>query len=363
VWLLLASIAPLGGCGARTPLEALASADAGSDGASDAAVIADDATADSPGPQRFPCGPRMPVCPGDTCSAAGCAPTQLASAAQGITGMAVDDTYVYFVDSMDQTLRRVPKCGGAATFLARTETFPGRVVTQGGRVYWTNQSVAGSIQSVAREGGPVQTLAAWPSGGQPEYLVADSTSLYFTLAYGMPPLGVMSLPLAGGAPTTVSMLTLGELAMGADSLFGVAYDSTATSATIWRLPKSGGPGEPVTQVMPVIHGIATDTSFVYLSNAFNVPDGAITHVSLHGGAVTTLATLHETPDGIAVDDQCVYWGTEGLTDGVGSLGRCTKDGSVQETLATGQDRPMTITTDDTSVYWANFGGEVMRAPK
>ena len=284
----------------------------------------------------------------------------LATARAGIVGMAVDDSYVYFTDNADNSLRRVPKCGGDAVLLANTPNFPGDVVALGGTVFWNNQSIAGSIESMPRGGGMPQTLASW-TNNEPRGLVADDSRLYFTLEGGDPSLqGVSALPLGGGAVVTVSKDLAAGLALDDTSLYGGSPADGGIN--ILRIPKTGGGATTLVSTAGV-NGIAVDATDLYWTTALEFPNGTVSRIAKSGGAPTILATLNRSPGPIALDDRCVYWGDNGVRPATGTIDRLPIAGGPSETLASSQDDPMVIALDATSVYWVTFSGNVLRAPK
>ena len=284
----------------------------------------------------------------------------LATAPAGIIGMAIDDSYVYFTDDGDNTLRRVPKCGGDGVLLAQTPNFPGDVVALGGSVFWNNQSLAGSIESIPRGGGATQTLASWTSAS-PRGLLADDSRLYFSVETTDPSLeGVSALPLGGGAVAMLSKYVAGGLALDDTSVYGGTPADGGMN--ILRIPKSGGDTTTIVSTAGV-NGIAVDATYLYWTTRLEFPNGTLSRIAKSGGASTVLATLNRSPGPIALDDRCVYWGDNGAKPATGTIGRLPIAGGPAETLAGSQDNPMVIALDATSVYWVTYSGKVMRAPK
>ena len=102
--------------------------------------------------------------------------------------------------------------------------------------------------------------------------------------------------------------------------------------------------------------------------------GAIGHDCL-GGACTgglcpliVLANSQISPDGVAVDDQYVFWTNAGssqlgYTDG--SVHRASNvDGSNPMAIAVAQNSPSSIALDTADVYWCNYGtGDIVMSAK
>ncbi|HEY1696237.1 MAG TPA: hypothetical protein VGG39_28920 [Polyangiaceae bacterium] len=98
-------------------------------------------------------------------------------------------------------------------------------------------------------------------------------------------------------------------------------------------------------------GIAVDVTSVYWTNGGHALGvGAVMKVPLYGGSPTTLATSTSDPSSIAVDATSVYW-----TDLGGSLRKVPLDGGVPTSLATGLQGPTGVVVSGEEVYWANGG--------
>jgi len=98
------------------------------------------------------------------------------------SSIAVDGSYVYWVESDTGTLQKVSKNGGAVTPLASGLSQPMRLALDATNVYWTEfaggTAGAGAVKSVPLAGGGVATLASGLNG--PFAIVADGAAIYWT---------------------------------------------------------------------------------------------------------------------------------------------------------------------------------------
>ncbi|MFP6685868.1 MAG: hypothetical protein VB934_14205 [Polyangiaceae bacterium] len=229
--------------------------------------------------------------------------------------------------------------------------------------------------------------------------------------------GVLSVPLAGGAPT--------KLATTATAAFGLAVDAThayytergsgnLTNGVLSRVPLAGGTAEVLATNLFAPSNVVVDATHVYWTNAGAYPayiDGSINRVPLAGGTVEVIASGMYKPFFLAVNDTDVYWTNSGqevnmFTDGalykapkVGGMATKLEDGSLMygvvldatnvyynETgkntlwrkplaggsptaLATGQQNNIFLTQAADDLHWANFGipdmnsGTIRSVPK
>jgi hypothetical protein len=241
-----------------------------------------------------------------------------------------------------------------------TGVYPLGITVGSSNVYWTDARLD-TVMSVPSSGGTPVTLAS----GQlaPQGITVDSTSVYWTNPNGGGAGPIISTPLGGGALTT--------LASGVDSPFAIAVEGTNVfwtsynGGTLLSAPLPAG-GTPTTiasgQGHPML-SIAVDENNVYWTSAEdpsgNQGNGSVMSAPLGGGALTTLASGQNTPDGIAVDSTSVYW----IDSGTGVLQSCPVGGGPAVTLATGQNFAYNIAVDSNYVYWATYyGGSVLKVP-
>jgi len=211
----------------------------------------------------------------------------------GSRGVAVDATYVYWIDVASNTgdtatdaLMRMPKGGGPVDTLATFSTDGGvtGLTPQGFVIDAANAYVATAAPDSSNQPAPVQTSSV-----------------------------VLRVPLAGGAPQT---LYTGEPA-------GIRLDGAALFMNVQNVQPSGWPagqgsfktvginGGPVTTIadpMPFVALIAVDATDVDWFIADSSATGRIMKMPKGGGPQVQLAS-GKAPFDATSDDKCVYWDT------------------------------------------------------
>jgi hypothetical protein len=239
---------------------------------------------------------------------------------------------------------------------------PVTLSTQGGafiavdsaNVYWSSFS-AGTVTQLPFGGGMPITIAA----GQTNVfdLTSDGTSVYFLAGETGTVVGsVFKVPVGGGAISTVSANT-------APAEEGIAVDATSVywfeGPTIMRAPKGGG---AATMLVPFMgdssasfHDLAIDATSVFWTSTSLQFGNSVSSVPIGGGAVTKLAPGLQGPQGIAVDDQNVYWANGGTNGTDGTVMKEPLGGGAITVLASGQCSASEVAADGTNVYWVNLG--------
>lgn len=205
-------------------------------------------------------------------------------------------------------------------------------------------------------------------------MAIDSQNVYWTgqgvTGSAAPPLPsvVMSVPITGGTPSTIYSNV--NMAPGAISVAdGNVYwadaftpsGSTADTATLWKIPASGGSRVQLSQPgAQFIRGVFSFGGLVFWaqdSNLLQMPVGGGTIVTVPGG----------DPHDVWADAQRVLWTDFGVSgNNPGTVNQTVADRTTTTTIATGQADPSGITSDHTSMYWftigALFKSTIVKAP-
>jgi hypothetical protein len=220
-------------------------------------------------------------------------------------------------------------------------------------VAWTDAS--GTVKSMPLAGGAATTVAS----GQvsPSYLAVDSVNAYWITSPGSTTAGgVVQAPLAGGSVTTLA---------AAQALpDGLAIDATHVYwihgggiGTVSRVPIGGGAAATVVSNLksPAILSVDSTSACWTTLPYSGMSEYTVQTTLLAGGSVTTLGTGSSIA-GCALDASSVYW-----TDWTGVVVKVPKGGGSQTVLASGQTKPLAPAVDGGTVYWTNSGanGAVM----
>jgi hypothetical protein len=107
----------------------------------------------------------------------------------------VDDTNVYFTDTGDNSIWRVPKTGGTAVALATGQSNPTFLALDSQYVYWNNAGAL-SIARVPKAGGAVETVVT--TSAAPVNIALDDVNVYWIAEPVQYNGGFYSAPKAGG---------------------------------------------------------------------------------------------------------------------------------------------------------------------
>jgi hypothetical protein len=366
------------------PGETALGTDASVTGGGEAGAIADGATSadGSKGGETGPCagvdlsrdgancGRCGHDCLGGSCEASVCQPLLLASDQGGPFGLAVDDAFLYWADSIENTVKRVGKDGQGLTIVASGVDYVKGVVADGQYVYWGIEDFppAGGIWRRLRgadAGDPVEQIAQADNVWD---LTLFKGRIYFTAwNEGV----VRAIDLDGGAPRT--------LADGINQARHVAVDDsfayyTSYQSSVYQVPNDGGDASAT--IGPEDYGadIASDGERVVWGD-YHEDGGAELHLwgpGLNNGVAQTIAQGSAPPVpadlvlrdrvAVAMDSDRIYFTFFGSEDGAadGVVAWCPKNGcsaSGPVSLAKTVVRPTGLVIDDAAVYFATLDSE------
>lgn len=323
----------------------------------------------------------MDVTPGTGGSVAASSVMVLAMDPGAPRDMAIDQDFVYWTSYDSGTLQRVAKNGGPAELLAqlRRDGAPNLDVDDTS-VYFSVDDDSGSSRYVARmskAGGTPTTIAAGQYGTIP--LKVKDGFVYWLSGPGLgtQPLEVPArVSINGGAVQMLSSSTTAgsaKLVVDGAYVYWTAYgDLSATSGNVYRVPLDGS-GPPTTLLSGIDspYGIAVDSTSVFVGIGVTANttdghfDGAVLRVDKSANSPASpvvLADQQAQPFSLAVDDSYVYWGDR-LS---GYIMRAPKAGGAATPVVSGYGGFEAIAVDDQYVYWI-FGsvgnGYVARANK
>jgi hypothetical protein len=305
----------------------------------------------------------------------------------GDTNIAVDATSLYWTECSDngQTsiVMKASKGGGAQVTLASgpSSRCPGGIAVDATSAYWTQYPVHEfsmiDVMKVPLAGGAVTTLASTASEADPFYgydggpIALDASSVYY-LGSG----SVMKVALAGGAPTTLSTQSEpAQLALDSSHVYWSGFRPMETTAyAITSLPLGGGAVTTILKEGSPTFAVGASGlywSSLKASEAFGKGEVRLLTAPLGGGATTTLASIQDPNSngmwGMAVDSTHLYSVVGGgKLDGHrydGAVMKVPLTGGAPTTLATGHSPSGDIVVDSTSVYWVSAMGIQRVTPK
>jgi hypothetical protein len=299
------------------------------------------------------CGDCSQACPGAApqCLDGACAaaPEVLVTGQNMPLNLVVDSTSIYWVNrNAAGSVRKIPLSGGSPVELASDRTYPDQLVSDGQTLYWDEWTMG--IASIPVGGGSPKRLS-----DRTTFALAVRGSTLFFSAGISPGIGeqnenIFSIPASGGAETQLTCCWAdprNALTVDGTYVYFGANQSTIQRGIIGSSPVDSttfvsGVKEPVSMTVdgttlywlsydtsvhaaPLSGGaptvVAEDSSFPTSFNSFLVVSsgyaywtdssnpGAVRKAPVNGGRVTTVANHQDTPAGIAVDGQYVYWVT------------------------------------------------------
>ena len=251
----------------------------------------------------------------------------------------LDDDSVYEVLSVDDLnlyivrggIVRLPKNGGAPSFISEAGAAIAGIATLGGTAYWLECTqlahsagawVTCSLKSAVMASGPVSRLARFEAVGALGPLGVTGNAVFFANQSG-----AQYFPIAGTAPADVKTIT-----------------------------------------GPRCYAFASDTNPVYCSQSslasnygYSIPPGFYGGANLSlasDGTTTTLGPAVNSSVPV-VDETYVYWSSD---TAVGTITKAPKAGGAAAVIAH-DVYPGVVAVDAHAVYWGDFGGSIKRMAK
>jgi len=193
----------------------------------------------------------------------GGAATPLATGQPGARHLAIDATDVYFTDTLGGAVMRVGKSGGMPE-LVTAAVQPGAIAVDADAVYWVN---GGTIMRIDKTAGAVAT----PLGtGSPPELAVDDTYLYWSAT------AIYRVTKSGGTPTQVAVPPdpTADFALGPQHLAWLAFPRQGGYQ--FRLAdKNGGCPRDLEFESPLMGAFVIDDGHVYASPSTFNPVGSL----------------------------------------------------------------------------------------
>jgi len=259
---------------------------------------------------------------------------------QPVRDLAVDATHVYY--SSGHGIWKVAKAGGAPTELALGLVRPATVKLTSNAVVALDYKR--TIVTVRKTGETVTTLLEDGNGFAQFWDIAVNEDVVVFLRTSTDHDGVvMSVPLAGGAPTVLAEADVGCWPQVGH---GIALSPThaywGEGLSIRRVALNGGEAESVSIADDHAHALAVGPDHVYWAGSL----GGISFAPLEGGPATAVQG-GGMAGAIAVGSASVYWTSEQslLWAGLGNVyGQVLRDGVSQITG---------VGVDDAYVYYGS----------
>lgn len=305
--------------------------------------------------------------------------------------VAVDDKYVYWLQTLNTTQRNPPArlyraCKPAGTTVdpltiggaddtypvptyeqLATSAWPTHLTVADGHVYWIEQDTGNTVQRVSIEGGDAQQVLAQP---RTRSVVVAAGNLFFT-QYGTLPFsfldGLVGM-VAAGSTTITHVIEDQNYPHALTTHAGQVFWSTLDG--LWSVPSVGSPVRKVADTGARF--LAVDETGIYFSELDDLQ-----HVGHEDGSQPTVLLAPEVtgPVGpnrirsLAIDDTHVYFlSMQNLDGGPTTLKAIPKSGGEPRVIGeAGTPEEFiglhAVATDGSKVYWVSKDLDaIMRAP-
>lgn len=266
-------------------------------------------------------------------------PGTLATGLSYPVSVAVDDSYVYWIEASGKVLKRVSKSGDSPITLATTLSSFGQMVLNGDYLYYLDSGT--QVQKLLKSGGtptPLATGSSFYDG------ITVQNNTVFWGASGV----IYSVPITGGSITSVatSPTSLQDIASIRVTNNVVYWSQTFYPGSLFAQP-IGGSRTTLSSGVNVEPGLVIQDGFAYFAGS-----ESIYRVPVDGGARQTLASGRNDAYNLALDTTNIYWVEAGNPIGTnGSVMQMPLAGGAIITLAANLAQPVAIAMDSTNVYW------------
>jgi hypothetical protein len=157
---------------------------------------------------------------------------------------------------------------------------------------------------------------------------------------------------------------LAELALDATHAYWVTDGQYGGTASLWRLPRAGGPAELLYTLPERVYSLALDETHIYFTRTasqLDITGGSIQRLPKGGGEVEVLVDTFWNPTAIAVDATHVYYNLALSYEG--EIRRVPKAGGAWEPVADSLDNPWDLAVQGGYVYISEMNaGRIVRVP-
>lgn len=247
-----------------------------------------------------------------------------ASASLALTGASPVAGHIYWTESAGQIGRANMAGLDVNKSFVTGADLPEGVAVDGTYIYWVDE-VAGSMGRAKLDGSDVNQ--SFVTGlGEPQDVTVSPSYIYFTTAYG-----IERTDLSGSNVTNLHQ---------SGSLFGIAVDNSyvywtdPVTSTIGRANLDGTGATTLIGGLDRPDGVAVDGTYIFWTEHY---DNSIGRAKLDGtDANASFITGANGPVGIADDGTYIYW----VNRGNGQIGRAKLDGSdVNQSFISGLTDP------------------------